>query len=367
MSIQYQSIAAQVAAGLREDIRAMKAGETLPGERKLALRLQASRKTIRKALAMLRAERLVATRSSSATTIVSSGDRRPDGKTARIHLLLPDALEESRPFTALWVNQLGSLLHEGGYRFDVISGRKYYGLRVGRLLENLVSSQPADCWILARSTQPLQRWFSERRHPAIIAGSAFPGVSLPSVDADHLALGRHAAAQFLRHGHARTALFLEQEGHAGDDETVSGFMEGLAHAAGAAPPIVTRVARAPEPVIKEVRRLLALRAPPTGFLLCNSFSYLTVHSYLASLGLRVPRDVSLISQDEGPFLSHMYPAPARYQIDPRKYAAALNRAVKRILENHAGRDFKTRIMPDYIRGGSVARPGETGSKRRPDH
>ncbi len=354
MRTLYQSIAAQVAASLREETRTMAAGENLPGERELARRMQVSRKTIRKALAILRAEGLVATRSSSATSVLSSGGRKADGKTARIHLLLPETLEESRPFTALWIHQFGSLLHASGCRFDVISGRQYYGLRVDRLLKSLVASHPSDCWILTRSNEPLQRWFSEHRHPAIIAGSAFPGVSLPSVDVDHLALGHHAAAQFLRHGHARTALFLEQEGHAGDAETVQGFTEAFAQA-GAAPPVVSRVAREPESVIAEVRRLRQRRSPPTGFLLCNAFSYLTVQSYLASLGLLVPRDVSLISQDEGPFLSHLHPDPARYVTNSRKYAVALNRIVKRVLANDVESDFKIRIMPDYIRGGSVAR------------
>lgn len=355
MHTTYQSIAAQAANSLREEIHSMAPGETLPGERQLSLRLQVSRKTVRKALMILRAEGLVATRSSSATSVVSIGRSKSSRRTIRVHLMLPDSLEEARPFTVLWVNQLASLLNEAGHKFEVIFGRKYYGERVGRLLSKLVESNPADCWILARSNYALQNWFSKNKIPTVIAGSSFSGITLPSVDADHQALGRHAAAEFIRHEHLHTALFLDQESHAGDSETVDGFKEVLARHPNAASPLVSKIPRSPDAVVKEIRRHRALSNPPTGYLISNCFCYLTTQSYLGSLGLRIPQDISLISQDEGPFLTHIYPTPARYLTNPRKYALALNRTIKHVLEKDTKPDYKVRIMLDYLPGNSVAR------------
>lgn len=364
MQTRFQSIAAQVASSLRAEIESSAQG-VLPSERELTRRLQVSRRTIRKALQFLRAEGLVKTANRRTHALAGVGGRSGPTRPAQINLLLPEPIGQSRPFTALWINHLTELLHEGGCRLEIITGEKYYGTNSGQSLRNLTSAHPARCWILARSNLPLQQWFNDQEVPAIVAGSTYPGIDLPSVDSDHGALSRHAAAQFLRHGHTRVALFLEKIRHAGDAETEQGFTAGLAGSPRSEPPIISRVERTPEAVIRELKRLLALRSPPTGFLLCNSFSYLTVISYLASLGRRIPHDFSVISQDEGPFLAHVFPNPARYLTNPNKFAVALNRAIKRVLTGDLPADFKIRIMPDFLAGGSVSTARTLTERRAP--
>lgn len=359
MHTRFQSIAAQVASTLREEI-ARGGGGPLPSERELTQRLQVSRRTIRKALEILRREGVVRTADRRSVAVPARSGRSAGSKVVQVGLLLPEPLEHARPFTTLWINQLAALLQENGCRLEIISGQKYYGNRSGRTLANLVASHPMRCWVLARSNLPLQRWFHASGVPTVVAGTAHPGITLPSVDTDHLALGRHAAAQLLRHGHKHLGLFLEKFQHAGDAETTLGFKQALGNVAGVREPTISRVERMPEAVIAEVRRLLALRFPPTGLLLCNSFSYLTVQTYLMARGYRIPEDCSLLSQDEGPFLAHVYPAPARYVTNAKKFAAALNRAVKGALANDLPRDAKLRIIPDFVPGGSI---GDVGASK----
>jgi DNA-binding LacI/PurR family transcriptional regulator len=352
----YQSLSAQVAATLREEVRAGSWKRLLPGERQLAERLNVSRKTVRKALAMLRSEGIIRTERSRASTPLKMRSRAAKHPNIKVALLLPEPLEGARPFTVLWVSHLMTLLHESGMQLDVVSGWKYFGARAGRSLRRLVDSHPAGCWILGRSHRVLQQWFAGNGAPAIVAGSTHAGIELPSVDIDHRALCRHAAVAFLRQGHQRLALFLEKAGHAGDDDSEQGFREGLATAATMLPPLICRPDKGPASVIRELRRLQALPRPPTGYLLSNSFSYLTVLSHFALQGLQVPRDVSLISRDEEPFLSHLQPAPTRYSIPPAKFAAALHQAIKRVAADGERGGFEVRIMPDFVKGGSVGQP-----------
>lgn len=352
MHTPFLSIAAQAAKALREEVN-RSSGGPLPSERELTQRLQVSRRTIRKALAILRREGVVrlARRRSIAVPVKSGSGAAPTE--TLVGLLLPEPLENARPFTTLWINQLAALLQESGSRLEIIPGEKYYGNRSGRTLRNLVTSRPMRCWVLARSNRPLQQWFCDSGVPTVVAGTAHPGITLPSVDTDHMALGRHAAAQLIRRGHTRLGLFLEKFQHGGDAETAQGFRQALGSAAGMREPTVSRVERTPQAVIAEVQRLLALRFPPTGLLLCNSFSYLTLQTYLMTRGYRIPQDFSLLSQDEGPFLAHVYPTPARYVTNAKKFAAALNRAVKGVLANDLPRDAKLRIIPDFVPGGSI--------------
>lgn len=351
MPLPFQSIAMQVAQAMRGEIAAGAWSQALPGERQLAERFQVSRKTVRKALAELRAEGLLQTERSRGTVLVTHRKRRPP-PSQRIALLLPEPLEVSRPFTALWVNRLMGLLQETGHPLQIFHGAKYFGADAARSLARLTTNHAARCWIVARSNRPLQEWFAASGLPALVCGSAHPGVALPSVDIDHRALCRHSAALFLRHGHRRLALFLEHGGHGGDLESEQGLREGLASAADAPEPMVCTPERSAASIIREVRRLLARREPPTGMLLSNSYSYLTVLSYLGSLGLRVPRDMSIVSRDEETFLRFMHPTPTFYSTPPAKFAAALHQALKRILAGERTA-FAIRIMPDLVKGESV--------------
>ncbi|MBI5381919.1 MAG: substrate-binding domain-containing protein [Opitutae bacterium] len=361
MPTTYRSISAQVAAALREGMTTGVWPSVLPGERTLAERLNVSRKTVRRALAILRHEGLIRTERSRAS-VRTRATPRPEPP-RKVALLLPTPLEGARPFTVLWVNRLMSLLHESGLQLEVVSGEKYFGARAGLSLRRLVAEHEARCWILARSHRALQQWFAVNNIPAVVAGSTHTGIDLPSVDIDHRALCRHAATAFLRHGHCRLALFLEKAGHGGDDDSERGFKEGLAGDARAASPLICRPDKSAAAVIHELRRLQALAAPPTGYLLSNSFSYLTVLSYLAFEGLRVPRDVSLISRDEEPFLSHLHPMPTRYAIAPAKFAAALHQTIQRVLERDVAPGHAVRIMPDFVKGDSLARPSAAESGR----
>jgi DNA-binding LacI/PurR family transcriptional regulator len=351
MPLNLQSIAMQVTEALRAEIAARTWSQDLPGERQLAERFQVSRKTVRKALAELRREGVLRTARGRGSSLA---DRRARRRTPppRIALLLPEPLEHSRPFTALWVNRLMGMLQEIGHPLQIFHGAKYFGASAARSLARLTAAHSARCWIIARSNRPLQEWFAASGHPALIAGSAHPGVPLPSVDVDHRALCRHSAALLLRHGHRRLALFLEPGGHGGDVESEQGFREGLAAAPDAPEPAVCSPQRAAAPVIRELRRLLGRRQPPTGMLLSNSYSYLTVHSFLASVGLRVPQDISVVSRDEETFLRFMHPTPTYYATPAGKFARALHQGLKRILAGDRTA-FSIRIMPDLVKGDSV--------------
>jgi DNA-binding LacI/PurR family transcriptional regulator len=352
-------IPAQVAQVLRAEIAAGAFALELPGEKVLAAQYQVSRKTVRAALAILRSDGVIATRNGVGSRIVAAiPAARPAARSVRIGLLMPEAVEFARQHTLLWINHLMELLQRAGYQFEVFHGRKYFGATSSRSLQKLTRSKPVACWILARSNQHIQNWFQRSGLPVVVAGSTHRGIALPSVDVDHRALCRHAATLLLRHGHRRIALFFEQAGHAGDLESETGFVEAFASLPGGeAQASICKTERTPGSVVRELRRLTSAPKPPTAFLLSNSFSYLTVSSYLTSAGQRIPADVSLISRDEEPFLQHLHPLPSRYCCPPQKFASALFHAIGEAVREQRRFVAETRIMPDFLPGNSVgARP-----------
>jgi len=355
MPRSFLRIPGQVAQVIEAEIAARTWEQALPGEKVLAAKYQVSRKTIRSALAELRATGLIETQNGIGSKIIGGRSRRAKSPPShRIALLMPDAVESVRQHTLLWINHLMEVLQNAGYQFEVLSGRKYFGATASRSLQKLTRSNTVACWMVTRSNRSIQSWFQKAQLPTLVVGSTHRGIALPSVDVDHRALCRHAAGVLLRQGHRRIALFFERAGHAGDLESEVGFVEACnLPAPDAALPFICKIERSPGSVVKELQRLMAGSAPPTAFLLSNSFSYLTVSSYLTSLGKRVPQDVSLISRDEEPFLQHLHPLPSRYSCPPKKFAAALFHAIEGVIRRPQEFLTQTRIMPDFLPGGSV--------------
>jgi LacI family transcriptional regulator len=71
--------------------------------------------------------------------------------------------------------------------------------------------------------------------------------------------------------------------------------------------------------------------------------------------------MSIISRDDDPFLAYMVPAPARYVVSPHVMAKTLLRPVLELLGGNPVTQRAARIMPEFLRGDSVAPPPATGS------
>lgn len=355
----FTSLPAQVAAALREEIDRGVWSEWLPGERTLTEILQVSRKTLRKALSQLQREgRVEAIHglgnriAARASTAASSTPTEPI-----VAFLTPDPLERMRPYTSLWVNQLKTLLSEKSARLRAFDGRKFFTQHPAKALEKLLAQHPAACWLLANSAEATQQWFSKRAIPCVIAGSCHPGIDLPQVDLDHYALCRHAAGVLLGAGHRRVALLNERSGRAGDVESEAGFIAGVRESLhGDALPLVIHHEHSSTSLGKAVQRLLEATNPPTALLVSNGASYLTVISVLAQRGLRVPRDVSVVSRDDEPFLEFLVPPPTRYATSPLVFAKKLLKPLLQSLAGEAVVPRNTRILPAYTKGGSLGAP-----------
>ena len=109
-------------------------------------------------------------------------------------------------------------------------------------------------------------------------------------------------------------------------------------------------------VAHAMQRLLKLEPAPTAVLVVHPHYYLAVASRLAQNGVRIPREISMISRDDDPFLSFIVPVPARYVASPHLIAKALLRPVLELLEGSAVTQRAGRIMPEFFRGDSIAPP-----------
>jgi len=352
----YQSLPAQVAEKITREIRLGKWVDWLPGERSVAENLQVSRKTVRKALALLQHDGVVRTAHGLGHEIVGGRrDRRSAPPEKTVGLLVPDSLEQLRPFTALWVDLLRALLIGKEVRLTTFSGHRYFSQRPDNALAKLVRQNPQACWLLAHSNERVQQWFQQHRKPCVIAGSSHHGLNLPSVDLDYFALCRHAAGTMLRQGHRRLGFLTAQTHRAGDLESEAGFTSGARQPGYSA--VIPQLMRHDGTVVgvnRTLARVFDQGNPPTALLVANPAYYLTTLTFLAQRGLRVPHDVSLVSRDDDTFLSYLNPLPARYSCHPRTFAKRLMQPLLLQLNGESLPHAAFRIEPRYTPGPSLA-------------
>lgn len=351
---QRQTLSSQLAAILRREIARGTWGEWLPNERVLSHRLQVSRNTLRTALSELQQAGIIQAMHGSGNRILLRPESvEPAAVPRDLAVLSPEPTERLRPNVTLWIDRLRILCGEKGYRLHVVHGRQYFRANPAAALEKLLRQQPHVGWILILGGRATQQWFEHHRVPCVVAGTVHVGINLPFCAQDHRAMARDAAQRLFALGHRKIALLTRRSGLAVDAESEAGFSAAAAGGPADGETVICRHDDTVAGVCQQVRHLMRQNPAPTGLLVTNAHFHLTVCGCLQQLGLRVPRDVSLISRTDDPFLGYVTPEPARYAALPRQMATGILTLVEPLL---AGRRLSRRsiaIPPRFIRGPSL--------------
>ena len=353
--MRFQSLPAQVAAHLKEEIANGRWVDFLPGERSLAISLQISRRTLTGALAQLQQLGVVRAVPAKGHRIIAAAGAEPRQPTHTVGLISPEPLELMRPGAVMWVKDLQSLMADANLRLSLFHGHRYFSGQPSRALRKLTAPNPQACWMIVSSTRQMQRWFARENLPALAVGTCHPGVKLPDVDLDFYALGRHAAGRLAAHQHRQAVLFLSHApGYlASEVECERGFTEVFQALGGK--PVVAYHERTRDGLSRVLRRFLSGADRPTAFVVANSLDYLTTTSLLAQHGLRVPQDVSVVARNNDAFMSALLPTPSCYHVSSHVIAKKIFRVLMQVVEGEKLVQTNVRIMPEFIRGESLER------------
>lgn len=327
----------------------------LPGELRLKTQLGVGRDTLRSALKLLANEGWISTSGKGSQRRIEPG-RLTSQLTAvsrrlPVTFLSPHAIEHR--VTLLEMADTESRLMQQGLNLRFLSPEIFHLKNPERQLENLVETHPSSAWILFISSEPIQRWFSERGVPTFLYELPFPSVDLPYVASDWEGAAFHAGIQLLRQGHRVIGIFEYKDRRPGLLAMENGLKRALASVGTEGQLAVFKDDLSPASVARSLESAFSRKEKPTALVLSRAAQALTCYSWLASRGIRVPADVSLVSLANDSWFKDLHPTICHYQPATTLMSRNIADRVLELIATGQVTRKSLRVELEYIPGATI--------------
>ncbi|MFT7836724.1 LacI family DNA-binding transcriptional regulator [Saccharothrix sp. BKS2] len=303
-------------------------------------------------------------------------DVAPDTRAAVEHIIHEYGYRRPRKGARPTLVEL--VLHEikGAYGMEVIKGvervavEHELALVVSELQESRV---PGRNWIeavLARRpagvvavmdgpTPAQQEQLRSRGIPlALVDPAGEPGPELPSTSGDNWGGGLAATRHLLRLGHRRIAAITGPPSSLPSRARLDGYRTALDTAGVAVDPGLVRVGGFHlEDGLARGLDLLTLPDPPTAVFAFNDAQAIGVYQAAHRLGLRVPRDLSVVGFDDLPTATWAIPALTTVRQPLRDMAATATRVVIDLARGATATGYRSMFATELVVRASTAPPG----------
>lgn len=322
----------------------------MPSERELSRELAAGRDTIRKALAQLQEEGLIAAPEKNRVRQVIRALPETLANLPKKHVCFLSSLPLRDLPQSIWVelHELGTALRAEGMELQLMevpwTGKDHSEHR----LRKMEASACCCCWILYRTTEEVQLWFKKKGIPCLVRGISYPSSRLPYLDTHWEVLVRHAAGYLHQKGHRRVALCIPASKLMGNSLMEKGLLSFQGEK------WVPHLIRMPEDAAQAARALdrAFLRDPGiTALISTRGRMLVSIISWASSQARNIPGDISLLSLVDEPYIRHVTPPITSYRQPTDKTTRRLIRMIEALVEQR--RVSNSLIIPELCPGGSV--------------
>ncbi|MSU45881.1 MAG: LacI family transcriptional regulator [Lacunisphaera sp.] len=353
-------LATRVADVIQQTIRRGIWGKDIPSERRMSELLNVSRPTIRAALHKLAKNGLLEIRPRTRKRLLVglSHPEAPRGKV--VGIITNDQITSLSGGSYIQINELIARLKRWGVGIEIFVCNPPGESPEPRKLANFIKTTRASCYLLLHVSKAVQEWLSVRSLPALVLGSCYDTVRLPSFEVNLWASCRHAVGIFLRNSHRRLALILPDTGLAGDLASERGFRDAVdshnATAKDKARIVIVRHNDTAPGVTAKLKILFRSPDAPTAMLVAKPGPTFTTIIFLLKHGLAVPESVSVIARDQDQLYEIIDPLVSHYRFKHSSYTRLATRLVSKILRQGNLPAAKNMILPEFFEGGTVAPP-----------
>lgn len=346
--IRVLSVAAQVAAHLSAQLKRGIWHDTVPGVGTLAKQLGVNHKTVEAALRLLEQEGLLSNQGPGRKRRIVS----PNGKTARPTRIAILLYEPSDQFSTCIV-ELQHALAEAGHTV-IMAGKSLIALGMDTTrIARLVKQTDADAWIVQAGSREVLEWFAGQPAPAIALFGRREGIAIAATGPDTHTACATATRRLIALGHRRIVMLCRAERRKpGPGVTERTLLEELA-----AHSIPTSEYNLPdwEETREGFQKLLASLfrvTPPTALIIGIGEFFIATQQFLATRGIRVPEQVSLVCFDSDASFGWCTPSIAHIRWDVGPVVRRLAQWATNVSRGHE--DKKQTITPtEFIPGGTI--------------
>lgn len=339
----------QVAQHLKSQIALGLWNGTMPGKHHLAAEYGISHHHVEAALQQLELEDVLESQGVSRPRRIASAAEGLAVPQLRVGILLWDAGDRK-------ISTMVDIFHrltEAGH--SVIDPRKtLMDLKMDvKRVASLVKQTPADAWVVSAGSHEVLEWFLQQKLPVFAVSGGCRSLPIAASGAALDAALVKATRSLIELGHSRIVLLVRRQHRLPKPGiSVAAFLATLK-----AYGIRTSSFNLPDweetvEGFQECLNSLFKVSAPTAIFIDESQQFIAVRHFLATRGLRVPQDVSLICMDNDPVINWCVPTIANIRLESKNVVRHLMSWAKNI--SHCKKDVRQHIyQAEYVPGGTV--------------
>ena len=200
-------------------------------------------------------------------------------------------------------------------------------------------------------------FFMKSGVPAVVCGGPVSDPAIPYVAFDGVATLRHAIGVLSRAGHTKISAPL----HYLRPGRIEAFREEMASRNLPFDPDYNSPSwdGNHQQLIDILRNLLGSPDRPTAIIINGMNAVITLFSVLLELGLKIPKDISIIISGSDPLFSHFHPQLSYYSTSHKALASITAKMIREHLRNPGTPPKKELLLMEYFQGKSIGPAPET--------
>lgn len=360
---RFSSITEQVTDLLRTGIHNGRWQQAMPGRTRLALELQVSHKTIERALCNLETEGLILGQGKGRKRLIVEAPENVARQGLRIAFLKDSALPYEIGDMS-YILELRHRLEEAGHTiFFSEKSLKELGMDVGRIAA-FVTHTEADAWIIIAGSHPVLEWFSKYSTPSFALFGRRKGIPIASAGPDKPPVCGSATRHLIALGHQRITMIVQKQHRSPKPGgSAEAFLKEIKTAGISSGTFNLPDWEESKEGFVALLESLFEHTPPTAIILDEAFQFHAAVYFLATRGIRIPKDVSLVCMDSAPSFAWCEPSVAHIHWDARPVV----RRIVRWIDNVArGKEDKRQTLTKakFIEGGTIGAAPKANSRNR---